>query len=175
MNKNVWGKTLLTVYPYLINIADAIDRMVEKKALNSFYVSSNDFLRNNVFDVVDKIIELSERKVVLINIKVLVTDILKKCNKKHAKVLIAKYISKKKNDEICELLNLPPRTYFRMIKLAENEFEEKLLKSGYSELKLYNLIKDETWIVDIKEEIQASQRNRDVEINSLALKKKVAL
>jgi len=175
MKSNIWAKTLLTVYPYLVKIADAIDRMVERKALNSFYVTSSDFLKNNVYDVVDKILELSERKVVLINIKILVEDCLKECDKLHAKLLIAKYISKKKSCEISSLLSMPTRTYFRKIKLAENEFEHNLSKLGFDSIKLNNYLKNEEWIIAIKEELLSLKNDKTIIIDSYKLKKKVAL
>ena len=36
MNSNVWAKTTLFSYPYLVKLADSIDRMIERKALYSF-------------------------------------------------------------------------------------------------------------------------------------------
>ena len=175
MNSNAWGKTLLTIYPYLIKIGDAIDKIVERKALNSFYVSSCDFLKNNVYDVVDKIIELSERKVLFLNMKVLVDDCLKKCKRINAKLLIAKFISKKKSNEICELLSMPIRTYFRKIKMAESEFEKILNRSGYDSVKLNSYLKDEGWIIDIKNEFLNSQQDSPIILDAFCLKKKVAL
>ena len=150
MNSNVWGKTTLTTYPYLIKIADAIDRMIERRALNSFYVSGSNYLSNNIYDLANKLIDLSERKVTLINLKVLVESALKKCDRESAKLLIAKYMSKKKTAEICDMFKLSTRTYFRKIKEAEDKFSKQLDLQGYNAFKLDNMLKNENWILDVK-------------------------
>ena len=157
MNTNVWTKTTLSSYPYLIKIADAIDRIVERKALNSFYVSSSNFASSNVYDVANNIIDLTQRKVVLINLKILVEDCLKKCDRLNAKILIAKYISKKKNKEIGELLGLSLRTLYRRLKLAERQYEFSLRELGYDSYRLKDFLKDEEWILDIKGQYEKGQ------------------
>ena len=86
MKKYVWAKTLLSVYPYLEVVADDIDRQVDIIAKNSFYVTGVNFVTNSTSMVADNIIELSQRKVSLINIKVLIERLLKS-----AKVNLHKY------------------------------------------------------------------------------------
>ena len=167
---NVWAKTTLSAYPYLIKIADAIDRVVERRAMNSFYVSGSDFSRNNVYDLANQLLGLSDRKVVLINLKILVENTLKKCDKFFAKLLIAKYISRKKSAEICELLNVAQRTYFRKIKEAEKQFEVCLRAQGYDQQKLLEFLGEEEWIMDIKEQYENS-RKEEVELTGVNLKK----
>ena len=150
MKSNVWAKTTLTVYPYLVKIAGAIDRMVERRALNSFYVSGGNYLSNNLYDLANKLIDLSERKITLINLKILIEGTLKKGDRECAKLLIAKYMSKKKCGQICEMFNLSRRTYFRKIKEAEDKFENSLSRQGYNPSKFEEMLKNESWILDVK-------------------------
>ncbi len=175
MNSNVWAKTILSVYPYLIKVADAIDRIVERRALNSFYVSSTDFSRNNVYEVADKLIELGERKIVLINLKVLTENALKKCDRILAKMLIAKYFSRKKSREICEMVSIPTRTYFRKIKEAERAFEQALSVLGFAHDELDKMLSGEEWIMCAKEEFLNAQKEKEVILDVKKLKRKVAL
>ena len=175
MNANVWAKTLLTIYPYLIGIADAIDRVIERRAINSFFVSSVDLARNDTFSVANKIIELSERKVVLINIKVLVDKGLRSIDRTLAKVLIAKYISRKKGKDACALLSIPERSYYRKIKEGEICFEEAIKKQGYDEKRLEDMLKGEEWILDLKREFESTKKENEVVFNPNFVKKKVAI
>ena len=162
MNSNVWAKTTLFSYPYLVKLADSIDRMVERKALYSFHVTSSNFSSNNVYDLANKLIELSERKIVLINLKVLVETALKNCCKEDAKLLVAKYIARKKSNEICERLNIPLRTYFRKVSIAENKFERELHKLGFPPSKLEEYLKDETWIIDAKQKFEHIREDKEM-------------
>ena len=71
MQKNIWAKTILTSYRFLEKVSDAIDRLVETRALNSFYMGGNNFSQNNVFVVSESLINLTERKKKLINLSLL--------------------------------------------------------------------------------------------------------
>lgn len=165
----VWTKTVLSAYPYLIKIADAIDRIVERRALNSFYVSSVNYSSNNIYDLANNILRLSDRKVSLINLKILVEETLKKCDRGYAKLLIAKYFSRKKSAEICKMFSLPERTYFRKIKEAESQFERKMIFAGYDEKFLVNLLENEGWIFGIKTQFEKTKKE-DVLFQNINLK-----
>ena len=71
MNTNIWAKTILSSYRYLERIAGAIDKMVESSGINSRDMSGVAFSNNNILSLAEKMIDLSERKVKLINLKVL--------------------------------------------------------------------------------------------------------
>jgi len=172
MNSIIWSKTILSIYPYLPRIADTIDRVVERRAINSFYVSSVDCGKNDTLSVVNKLIELSERKVVLINLKVLVDKCLRNIDRTMAKVLIAKYISKKKGKDASAFLNIPERTFYRKIKEGEIAFYEALCKEGYDEKRLEVFLKDEEWIFEVKE---GFEKDKEVEFGNNFIKKKVAI
>lgn len=171
MNTNVWAKTTLTAYPYLNNIADAIDRMVERRAMNSFYVSSTNYASSNIYDIANHLIDLSERKVVLINLKILVETCLKKCSKVYAKLLIARYLSKKKSGEICAIFNMPQRTYFRKIGEAEKQFELIMRNMGFDDSRLTQYLKEEEWILDIKSQFEKTE---DVQVSRRTLRHAVS-
>ena len=65
----IWSKTILSVYKYLEALANSIDDLVMKKSINSAFYSSYRFY--SCYDVANKIMQLTERKINLINIKVL--------------------------------------------------------------------------------------------------------
>ena len=139
----------MTVYKYLKRMTMAFDRLIESKASNSFYTSSNNYAFNNVFDITNSMIELTERKVTLINLKVLADKVLKTMKTEHAKILIMKYIENQKSEYIAKAINCTLRTYFRKSVLALESFYKNLCILGYDENKLKQMLKDEAWIMSV--------------------------
>ncbi len=171
MKENVWTKTILSCYRYLERVCSSIDKLVESKALASFYVCSSNFSSSNVINVADKLIELSERKKTLINLKVLTTKVLKKCDRLHAQILIERYIEKDKSDEIALRHNIPIRSYFRKIYSAEKEFSSILTKLGFSDGKLSEFLANEKWIIEVYSRYSSFSREECFSINDYFLKK----
>ena len=145
----VWTKTLLSVYRYLERVCDAIDKIVMKNALGCADITGQNYFQNNIYSVSQRIIDLSERKVTLINLKVLVEDTLKCLNAKEAKVLIEKYVDDAKAQDIAQIHDISIRTVFRIINNAEKSFSARLRLQGWSDLKLRVMIKDEMWIKNV--------------------------
>jgi len=169
MKNTVWAKTILTAYNHLERICDAIDKVVETKAVNSFYVTGANFMTNNISSVASKIIDLTERKITLINLKVLTLDALSACGEINAELLIEKYIDGEKNKAIAEKYNLSTRTYFRRLAGAEGEFLEKVSKLGYKERNLFDMLKNESWLMNIYENINNnSEELSNSQIDKLA-------
>ncbi len=150
MKTNVWAKTILTSYRYLDRIANVLDEMIERKGLNSYNVSGINYSNNNIFTLAEKLIDLSERKVTLINLKVLTEKALAKCGEKSAVLLIEKYIDCRKNEDIAERNSLSYRTFFRRLTLAEEKFESVLENLGFSDEDLEIFLEKEAWIGEIK-------------------------
>ena len=165
MKDNVWAKTILTVYRYLERICDSIDKMVENKALASFYVCSNNFANNNILNVADKLIALSERKKTLINLKVLTCDALKNCDSLNAQLLIEKYFEGDKSCDIAKRHNIPERSYFRKLTYAEHDFLVQVAKLGYSENKLNSFLVKEKWITEVYSRFSSQSREECFESN----------
>ena len=167
MTNNTWAKTILTAYRHLERISDAIDRIVDTKASNSFYMCGNNFSENNVLAVCESLIKLGERKKTLINLKLLCEEALKVCYGRD--LLIEKYIDGDKGEGIALRHNLTERTYFRRLSSAEESFSSILNMLGYSDQRLAKNLANEKWICEIykgfclkgqKLEISESRINR---------------
>ena len=169
--KNIWAKTILTSYRYLERLADAIDSMVESRGLYSRVMSGVSYSTNNIYNLADKLIELSERKVKLINIKVLTEKTLEKCGENSAKLLISRYIDEKKNAEIAEFYQLSLRTYFRRLSDAERRFEEVMAINGFGDEKLEKYLSGERWIMEIKNRIECMGSGQDFDVEERYLDK----
>lgn len=171
MKENVWAKTTLSVYRYLERICEAIDKLVEKRAMASFYVSSSCFAQNSVMSVANAIINLTERKKTLINLKVLTEKCLENCDEEYAQILIEKYIDGDKFLAIMSRHGYAERTYFRKLSSAESQFTYNMSKLGYSEEKLSSFLAGEKWIIDVYSRFSLMSREDCFELNEARISK----
>lgn len=172
-NDLCWTKTILTVYKYLERISGAIDKIVEKSALASFNIIGQNYHNNNTLSISNKIIELSERKVTLINLKVLVEQTFLEISEKDAQILIEKYVDGRKTIEVADRFELSLRTCFRRISSAENSFKSKLCAKGYNDIKIADMLKDEGWIIRAYNNI--ATKEGEFEISNSYLEKAVSM
>ena len=144
MEENFWTKTILEAYRHLETVADAIDKIVMKTALNSrhFLVDGE-----SVFETSNKLIALSERKVTLINLKILTENVLSALSVDEADILICRYVENMKFKDIAEEKGVQIRTVFRRLDRAEAGFANKLLALGYTNDRLKKMLKNEKWIM----------------------------
>ncbi|MGI5842171.1 MAG: hypothetical protein ACOX6H_02630 [Christensenellales bacterium] len=140
----VWAKTLLSVYRYLDRVADAIDKIVFSRAINSFYTSGSNLAFNSVESVTDDILNLTERKVNLINLKLIIKECLENTKPDLTPYLIANLIEGKTCFECVSIFNVSLRTYFRKINLALESFIKTLIRKGCDQTFFNTMLKDET-------------------------------
>lgn len=172
-NDLIWTKTLLTVYRYLERISGAIDKIIMQSALNSSNIVGQNYFYNNVYSISQKLIDLSERKVTLINLKVLIEETLADIDEKSAKILIEKYFDGIKSKEIAERNSISMRTVFRKITNAENGFCCRLRLKGYNGTKLENMLKYEGWINNVF--LRLSEKDDEFELSNSYLAKAVSM
>ena len=161
MKNNVWAKTILSVYKYLDRVAGAIDKLVKQEAVNSFYYNGVSKNRNGTLDVANRIIDMSARKVRLVNIKVLADKALCECDRGSAQILIQKYMDGDGSQEIAERNNLNIRTYFRHLINAEEKFSSILAKEGFDDKKLCNYLAGEKWIMEVYYNLKNAEKEND--------------
>lgn len=147
MEENVWGKTLLNLYRCLENVTDSIDKIILQMGVSSGRKNSGNFYDS--LRQMNRIIELSNNKITLINLKVMIEKSLCSLNEIHKKILILKYFDKNNNQTIIEALNLSRRTYFRKLKEAVKSFSKSLIQFGYTDNYLFNMLKNEEWIMGL--------------------------
>lgn len=158
-NDVLWTKTILSVYRYLERICGSIDKIIMSMALNCGDMLGQSYNVNNAYSVSQKIIDLSERKVKLINLKILTEETLKEINKKDALLLIDRYFNGTPRKELSEKNEVSLRTVFRRIEQAENTFSKRLIIKGYSALDLSEMLKEEGWINSVY--LRISSENQD--------------
>ena len=149
MENTNWSKTLLGVYRYLPRVTYAFDKIVKTRAYNSFYGSSNNPGFNDVMNISNAILDLTERKISLINLKLITEKALKSMDTDLARILILKFIDGKKSVEIAEKFGFCLRTFFRKINTALISFKKALNRIGYDDVKLFDMLKKEKWILEV--------------------------
>ena len=138
MEQFIWAKTILEVYKHLERATYIIDGTVDKISLMP---------ELTINDLSAKLINLTERKVNLINLKLIVEQLLSKCSPKHIRVLSLKYIQGLSASEIAEVMKVNSRTIFRLTNSALQEFVTNMKRSGFTANYLFKHLKKEKWIL----------------------------
>lgn len=151
MKKNVWAKTILSVYFYLEKITIAIDKIIDMRVDGSKYYSKNAF--NDIMTISNHILSLTERKVKLINLKVLCEKALESMPEDLARIVVLAFIEKRNANDSAKSLGISVRNYFRKMPQALKSFESFLAQFGYTQKKLEQVYGDEILIVQAKNKI----------------------
>ena len=149
MNLETWAKTIFSVYRYLPKLADSIDKIFEMKAIFSNNISGANFSTNNTLNIASSLLELTERKKALINLKVLAHKIFKNIDKMEAKTLILRFIDNFAIERIADMLNISSRTVYRKINDGLKSSALFLHTNGFDIPKLEELTQSEKWIRDL--------------------------
>lgn len=165
-----WAKTILNIYRYLERVSNAIDKIVISRATNSFYTSGSNLSFNDIGNVSNDILNLTERKIILINLRIIIENALVNTNKDYVKYLILNFVEKRSCYESARILNVSLRTYFRKLNLALTSFEKALIRNGYDIEYFEQKLSNESWIMEVKNKIQL-QKN---EMESFELSGKIA-
>jgi len=167
LNKNndkmiAWVKALFTIYPTIPNIISVIDNIVLTRASSSISMSSVYSGSGDTMKQIEKVIDLSERKLKLLNILALVKEIISPLSEKDYEIVDLRFFRRLKAAEIAEMLKVDERTVFRKV----NRILEKAVKicssSCYDLLFIENAVRGESWIKEIYnksiDEINSNQR-----------------
>jgi len=142
----MWCKSFLSIYRIIPNLADCVDRLVEIKA-SSF----------NHFDTMtemENMIDLQQKKVNLINLKVLTDEVILEMNQKKSKALIFRFIDGIDNKKAAMLLKMSRRTYYRLLECALKEFQSRLLSKILLNKNVYDSLQKDNFFERIFEKIE---------------------
>lgn len=145
-NNEIWGKTLISIYRFLPAIADAIDNLIRKKTINSLYYNTN--FQSSTYEIANSVIELTERKVKLINIKVILEKAIMGLGQNDKKLLVLYYIDNVNKFDIMNCLKISQRTFFRRKELALKNLGKRLALLGYNGKKLKEYLSSEHWLIN---------------------------
>lgn len=143
LENELWGKTLLSVYRHLQTMANSIDNLIKRIGINSAF---NNSVYNSTMLDSNKIIELTERKIKIINLKVIIEKSLNALSESNKKFLVLCYVDNLNYKKIIEILNISERTFFRRKEMAISSFAKQLSYFGFDAKKLNEYLKHENWI-----------------------------
>jgi hypothetical protein len=150
MELKIWCKTFLNIYRSLEKITFAIDKIVLTSGLN---------ISGDVYFTANKMIELTNRKITLINLKLLIEKQLSELPSTYAKLLILKYVDRLRGEDIATAFKISNRTYFRRHNAALKSFELCLKKNGKDHKTLLEVCKKEAWIMDLYNKFLEQEKN----------------
>jgi len=167
MELKVWSKTLLNVYGCLYKLTNEIDKIVLHYALSSGFKNGV----NKTYRDTQNILDLTQRKITLINLKVLIESCLDKLDLQSCKILTLRYVDRMSGETISTALNIKRRTYFRKYQQALNSFSSTLLKNGFDSNNILALVKNEAWIIDVYKAFLDKEisKNQELEISNYSI------
>ena len=142
-----WSKTILSVYKYLEALSKSLDNLILKKSINSMFY--NNGRGSSTYDLTNEIILLTERRINLINLKVIVECALEKLPLNEKKLLTLFFIDNVRTDKIAQLMGYCDRTFFRKKNEAIDNFSKVVLKNGITKDKLNEMFGKEKWLMDL--------------------------
>ena len=162
MKQKAWAKTLLSIYTCLENISNAIDKYVVAQGVASG--------RNNLTTIesAERIINLIQRKKLMINIKVLIEKSIANLDTESARILVMRFVDKVKPEVCTQILNYSRRTYFRRLDKSIESFATNIKHQGIDENILQTMFKKEGWVLEIYQNF-LKQKQKDVDFKLDAL------
>ena len=140
----MWSKSILSIYRYLETLSNAIDGLVKK---NSKLTTGRGY--NSTYIQASKIIEWTEKKRKMINLKIATREALKQLPLTDRRILILFYIDGVKSSVIAELLGCSIRTYYRKKVDAIERFGLALGRVGFDMDYLNKNYLQEKWLMSV--------------------------
>lgn len=145
MELKIWCKTFLNAYRCLEKITQAIDKIVLATGLN---------LSLDASISTSKILELTERKITLINLKLFIEKLLNSLEKEHAQIIVLKYVDQVKSEDIANQMNMSCRTFFRKVNASLKSLELALKRECKTHEILLKEYEHEAWLIDLFEKLK---------------------
>ena len=167
MNLKTWTKTMFTVYRHLPRVVRAIDKIFTARALNANQVSGKNLAYNDIYNVAENLINLTERKVNLLNLKVLVEIVIKSLDRESAKYLILRYVDGFSFEQIASLKNVSERTAYRKLNRAVEQAGYILQREGFDEEKLNTKFSNEKWLYELGTDLSSEFRQNSIYLSKI--------
>lgn len=161
MKIKIWCKAFLNIYHIIPNIVNSIDKLVLLKGVNSSYFCNGQI--NSTLSQFESIMSLTQKKVCLINLKVLTDEVLLEMKKDSSKLLILRFINNVGCKKAIELSNKPRRSYFRALNRALKEFESLFYSKILSNKVLYESLNGEMFLEEVFEKINLFEKKSNNE------------
>ena len=146
---SAYTKALFTVYPSIPNIISVIDNIVLSRASSIVPCSGIYTGANSTYNEIEKVIDMSERKMKLLNLVALTREILSSLSEKDYEVVDMRFFKRMKTSSIAERLMVDERSVYRRLKRAVEKASEYCIAHGFGSVFMEHEIKGESWIKEI--------------------------
>lgn len=160
MEIKVWVKTFFSIYRWLDKLAKAVDDYVSLRGVSCYYKNLRSITLCSSEKVAVDITGLMNKKINLINIKVLCDKLLCALPENLARFVIAKYIDNHTFEKVSEILHVNIRTTMRWNVVVFEKCKILLHQWGYTEEKILALFDHEKWIMEVAKNIEVQQENK---------------
>ena len=160
MELKVWVKTFFSIYRWLDKLAKVVDNYVSLRGVSCYYKNLRSITLCATEKVATDITGLMNKKINLINIKVLCDKLLRALPENLARFVVAKYIDDHTFEEVAEILGVNIRTTMRWNLVSVEKSALLLEKWGYCQKKLLELLDYEKWIVEVAKSIEQQQETK---------------
>lgn len=151
MKKNC-SNTALVAYALLPKIVKELDFGIQSRVKSS-YQSKHLKMGVSNEQLIGEIIELTDEKRKIVNLRYIVGKALKQMKDKSREILIDRMIYKKTFSDISKERKIAMRTTFRRLENAENEFAKTLSSLGFGERKLQEEFANDKYVKTIHDRI----------------------
>ncbi len=157
MNIKTWCKSFLSIYHIIPTLTASIDKLVYLKSVNSS--NFHNYNKIDTLSQVEAIASLTQRKVNLINLKVLTDETLLEMDANKRKMIVIRYIDNVECKKAIELSGYTRRSYFRALRKAMEEFEKIFKIKIIQNRVVYNSLINEKILDDIFCKIDLFENN----------------
>lgn len=166
-----WSKSALSVYRYLEQMANTIDKIILDSGKNSNHQNVQKY-QTTLYQTA-KIIELIERKRKIINLKVAVENSLQKLSFKDRRMLVLVFIDGVKSDKVIELMSCSQRTFYRRKANALESFKEKMIECGFDINFFEREYSSEGWMVSVYHESIQKYNKEDEKLDTIFINRMI--
>ena len=142
-------KALFTVYPSIPNIVKVIDNIVMQRASSIVPLQSVYSGVGATMNEIEKVIDMSDRKVRLLNIVAIVREILSGLSENDYQIIDMKFFKRMKTSTIAGQLGVDERSVFRRTNKAIERSVIKCSSCGYGSRFFECELQGEAWIKEI--------------------------
>ena len=157
MNIQIWCKSFLSIYNILPMLVGSIDKIIYLKSVNSSNYNFESLMGTE--NQIKNIVNLTQKKINLINLKVLTDQTLVEMSEEKSKLIVLRFIDNVECKTAIKVLGLSRRTYFRRLNEALKEFEHVFYTKLIKNKTLHNELKNEEFLEDIFNKIDSFNKS----------------
>ena len=165
MTGYVWAKTLLSAYRLVPKIVRDVQEIVRIQALKSSGFFESNFSQLSTISQISKMEKLVSLKDRAIFLKDYVEEIMSQLEREQQILLSELFFKRNRITDVVQFKELSERTYYRKIKRALMDFEQKMKENSYKIADFQRDFFEDAWFIKLKE-LHTKQQNRQNSVSA---------